>query len=72
MQLTQKAISIVKGNNQLIGALMAAFNRGQKTIEDWAESKDVRLTTPTAVKIFCEVGGLRENEVLESEVVPQS
>jgi hypothetical protein len=46
---------------------MIAFDRGQNTIENWMASKDIRLTTPTAVVIIKEETGLTDAEILEEE-----
>lgn len=67
--MTDKAIEGIKGNNRLMGRLMIAFDRGQNTIENWMVSKDIRLTTPTAVQIIREETGLRDEEILEEEEV---
>ena len=65
MQISDKAIGRIKGNNILIGRLMAAFNRGQKSIEVWMDNKDIRLTTPTAVQIIREETELTDYEIVE-------
>lgn len=65
MIVSDKAIEMIKGNNKLMGRLMIAFDRGQNTIENWMVSKDIRLTTPTAVQILKEETGLTDNEILE-------
>lgn len=65
MTVTDKAIEGIKGNNRLMGRLMIAFDRGQNTIENWMTSKDIRLTTPTAVQIIREETGLTDAEILE-------
>jgi hypothetical protein len=65
MIVSDKAIELIKGNNKLMGRLMIAFDRGQNTIENWMASKDIRLTTPTAVQILKEETGLTEEEILE-------
>lgn len=57
----------VRGNNRIIGLLMIAFDRGQKTIELWLDDKDIRLTTPTAVEIIKAETGLTESEIFEKE-----
>lgn len=67
MTVTDKAIEGIKGNNKLMGRLMIAFDRGQNTIENWMASKDIRLTTPTAVQIIREETGLTDAEILEDE-----
>lgn len=67
--ISHRALSLIPKNNRLIGRLMIAFDRGQNTIENWIESKDVRLTTPTAVQIIAEETGLSDQEILEEETV---
>jgi hypothetical protein len=67
MTVTDKAIEGIKGNNKLMGRLMIAFDRGQNTIENWMASKDIRLTTPTAVQIIKEETGLCDEEILEED-----
>lgn len=67
MIISDKAIEAIKGNNRLMAKLMIAFDRGQNTIENWMASKDIRLTTPTAVIIFKEETDLTESEILEQE-----
>lgn len=63
--ITDRALGLIPKNNRIIGRLMIAFDRGQNTIENWIESKDVRLTTPMAVLIIAEETGLKESEILE-------
>jgi hypothetical protein len=67
MTIADKAIECIKGNNKLMGRLMIAFDRGQNTIENWMASKDIRLTTPTAVQIIREETGLQDEEILEED-----
>ncbi len=67
MVISDRAIREIKGNNRLIARLMIAFDRSQNTIENWMASKDVRLTTPTAVQIITEESKLSEAEILEIE-----
>ena len=69
MRISDKAITAIKGNNKLTGNLMMAFDRSQNTIENWLASNDVRLTTPTAVRIIKEHTGLLEEDILEDEDV---
>lgn len=72
MAISNLAAGKIKGNYKLIGLLMGAFNKHQKTIETWADDRNMLLTTPTAVQIISEVTGLSEDEILEKEAVPQS
>lgn len=65
IQITDSAISKAKASNQIMGKLMAEFDKGQKTIENWLAAKDVRLTTPAAVAIIREESGLDDSEILE-------
>jgi len=72
MTISDKAIMAIKGNNRLIARLMIAFDRGQNTIENWMASKDVRLTTPNAVRIISEESELTSEEILvDSDEVDQ-
>lgn len=68
--ITDTAIREIKGNNRLMAKLMIAFDRGQNTIENWCASKDVRLTTPTAVQVIKEETGLEDSQILEEEKEP--
>jgi hypothetical protein len=72
MTISDRAIQAIKGNNKLIAALMTAFDRGQNTIENWMNDKDVRLTTPTAVKAIVEHSDLTESDILEQEPVNET
>lgn len=72
--ITDKAIGAIKSSNRIIGRLMGEFDRNQNTIINWISSKDIRLTTQTAVNIISEESGLSREEILEesNEVVPLS
>jgi hypothetical protein len=63
--LTNNAVEQIKGNQRLIGRLMALFNKSSFTIARWIEDKDVRLTTPNAIQIINDETGLRINQILE-------
>lgn len=63
--LTNNAIEQMKGNQRLIGRLMALFNKSSFTISRWIEDKDVRLTTSGAMQIISEETGLDESQILE-------
>ena len=64
MQISDKAITAIKGNNKALGLLVAEFNKHFRTIENWIDSKDIRLTTPGALEIIKTVTGLPEEEIL--------
>lgn len=66
-KLSDKAITILKGNNKAIGRMMAEFDRGEKTIKDWFDSGDIRLTTDLAVEILTDVTGLSKDELFEAK-----
>lgn len=71
MQLSKKATDAIKDSNKLMGLLMGAFNKGQKTIENWIDAQDIRLTTPLATEIIAELTKIPIGEILvevESEV----
>jgi len=67
MQISNTAIELIRGNNKIMGRLMIAFNRGQKSIETWLDNKDIRLTTPTAVQIIEEGTELSADQILVAE-----
>lgn len=64
MQISDAAIEAIRTSNACMGRLMGAFNRREKSIENWLESKDIRLTTPSAVQIIKEETGLSDIEIL--------
>lgn len=64
MQISELAISKIRGNNKAINALGYAFDRGYKTIENWLEGRNIILTTPTAVEIIKKETGLTDKEIL--------
>lgn len=65
MTITDLAIARIKGNYSAIAGLMESFNRGQKSIENWLDAKDVRLTTPQAINVIKSKTGLSESEIIE-------
>lgn len=65
--ISDKAITSIKGNNRLMAKLMIAFDRGQNTIENWMNSKDVRLTTPIAIQLIGEESDLSKDEIILEE-----
>jgi hypothetical protein len=67
--ISQEACDRIKGNNKIIGRMMHAFDKHWTTIDRWAEEKDSRLTTPTAVQIISEETGLTKEEILEESVL---
>lgn len=67
IQISEKAKQSILGNNKLIGKLMIAFDRTQKSIENWVNKDDLMLTTPKAVEIISEHTGLTEDQILVSE-----
>lgn len=59
----------MKGNNVLIGRLMAYFNKSQLTINRMIDKKHPRLSTGIPLSIIREELALPEEEILElSEV----
>jgi hypothetical protein len=63
--LTNNAADQIKGNQRLIGRLMALFNKSSFTISRWIEDKDVRLTTPGAIQVIKDETGLKVDQILE-------
>jgi hypothetical protein len=63
--LNTNVVELIKGNQRIIGKMMALFNKSSFTINRWIEDKDVRLTTPGAIQIIKEETGLTNKEILE-------
>ena len=64
MQISELAELKIRGNNKAIGRLMQFFDKGERTILNWMERKDIRLTVPGCLKIIAEETGINENEIL--------
>lgn len=69
-KIKQELVGLIKKNWAINGKLVAAFNVHPRTIENWIISRDVRLTTPTAIKIIKEETGLEDNQIFESVSTP--
>lgn len=67
MIISQKALEAIKANIPAKAALMVAFNRTHKTIENWIREADIMLTTKQALDIISEHTGMTEAEILETE-----
>lgn len=67
MQISDKAVQTIKSDNKAMGALIQLFDKHYRTIENWLDNKDIRLTTPNAVATIKEVTGLKEKEILQKE-----
>jgi len=72
MTISDKASEAILNNMVLMGRLMGMFDRSQQTVENWIDSKDMRLTTADCVKTIAEVSGLSEAEILEEEKVSET
>lgn len=59
----------IKKSNQAIASLMVVFDRGQKTIENWLDNDDIRLTTPAAAKAISNTMGISESQIFETSNV---
>lgn len=64
-RLTDLAIKNIKGNIPLMVKLMEHFNRGQRTIENMLDDKDIRLTEPELLKLIIGLTGLYKEQVVE-------
>lgn len=65
MQISKKAKKIIMGSNIIKADLMTAFDMTQKSVENWVERDDVRLTTPTAITAIMKNSGLKEIDILK-------
>lgn len=64
MTISETAIQKITASNKAKGHLMIAFNIGEKTVLNWLGSKNVKLTTPDAIRAIAEGTGLTEAEIL--------
>lgn len=67
--ITDNAASATRESNKAVGRLMDLFDKTQVTIWSWLEAKDIRLTTPDAVRIIGEETGLEDSQILEEDTV---
>ena len=65
--ISDLAISRIKGNNIIMGKLMIAFNKGERTMQQWMERRDIKLTTIMAINIIKAETGLTEDEIIVTE-----
>jgi Tfp pilus assembly major pilin PilA len=63
-QISTAAMLMIRSNNRVIGKLMLLFDKTSKTIENWMDAQDVRLTTPGAIEVIKEETRLSEEEIL--------
>lgn len=70
MGLSKKTLELIRRNNKILGLLVGAFDVHFRTMENWIENNDIRLTTPTATKIIMTETGLNESEIYENEDQP--
>jgi hypothetical protein len=63
--ITTKAIELIRGNQKVIGRLMALFNKSSDTINRWIDGNDIRLTTFAALQILREETELTDDQILE-------
>lgn len=68
MKVSKKVLEAIRKNNKIIGLLMGAFDVHFRTIENWIENNDIRLTTPLATRIIIDETGIPENEIFEKEL----
>lgn len=64
MQISDKAVELLRGNHKAMGRLCTMFDKHMKTIENWISHRDVRLTTPGALQILREETKLPDEELL--------
>lgn len=62
--ISNKAQNKLKNNQRAIAKLVLLFDVHAKTIERWIDSKDVRLTNPSALEIIKEETSLNEDHLL--------
>lgn len=65
VQISNLAETVIRGNNKVMAALMAHFDRGQRTIELMIASKDKRLVETGTVDLISRESGLLTEQILE-------
>jgi len=70
MTISEAAKAKILNDVKVRAALMVAFNMGEKSVFNWVEKGDIRLTTKTAIKVLMETTGLTEEEILVTEKQP--
>lgn len=68
MQITTKAINAIRKSNKAKASLMTAFDMTEKSVLNWLDKKDVRLTTPTAIDAIKSSTGLKDAEIIHKEI----
>ncbi len=67
--ITEAAKNKIMEDVKVRAALMSAFLMSEKSVTNWAERNDIRLTTKTAVDVLKETTGLTEDEILQPEPI---
>lgn len=69
-RINNNTVQLMKGNNKLIGRLMAHFNKSSLTINRMIDSRHIQLSTGLPLSIIQEETGLKASQILEKEPVP--
>jgi len=67
--ISEIAKSKIMEDVRVRAALMTAFTMSEKSVTNWVERDDVRLTTKTAVDVLITTTGLTEDQILVTEAV---
>lgn len=66
-RISPATAQLMKGNNVLIGRLMAHFNKSQLTINRMIDARNVKLSTGIPLSIIREELAMSDEEILEVE-----
>lgn len=66
MTISENAKNKIMNDVRVRAALMSAFVISEKSVTNWVERNDIRLTTKTAVDVLIQETGLTKEEILDT------
>lgn len=69
MTISKEAKKLIRKDVTVRAALMAAFEMSEKSVTNWLDRDDIRLTTPKAVETIAKASGLSEDKILVKEAI---
>lgn len=67
MTISQAAKDKILSDVKTRAALMSAFEMSEKSVTNWVERDDIRLTTELAIMVLVKHTGLSKEEILVTE-----
>jgi hypothetical protein len=63
-KIINEAKDLIRSSNVLKGELMAEFNIGERTVINWINRDDLKLTSAKALQIISKHTGMKATEIL--------